>query len=152
MKLLVLSDSHRHDEKLLTMIMDHPEADGIIFLGDGEYDFACALEGCHLGPEKIICQVRGNCDLASREPAVIVREFGNVRFLITHGHEQNVKYGLWGLVEDAKKHQCTAALFGHTHRKHYSEKDGITLINPGSAAEDSYCLLEVTNGAIRLLN
>ena len=38
MKLLVLSDSHGHDESLTDIILSHPDAGAIIFLGDGEWD------------------------------------------------------------------------------------------------------------------
>ena len=113
-------------------------------------DCANALLACGIREEeRIVCRVRGNCDRASLEPETIVREFGGVRFLITHGHEQNVKYGLWGLVDEAKKRNCKAALFGHTHRKTFLVKEGITLINPGSAAGGSYCLLEAENGIVK---
>ena len=101
MKLLVLSDSHGHDENLTYMILSHPDVDAVIFLGDGECDFENAVNVCGIADSKVICQVRGNCDRASREPDKIIREFGGVRFLITHGHEQNVKYGIWGLVDVA---------------------------------------------------
>lgn len=147
MKLLVMSDSHGHDEKLIDAILENPDADAIVFLGDGEWDFENAAAACGIGAEKTVCRVRGNCDRASREPETIVREFAGVRFLITHGHEQNVKYGLWGLVEDARDRGCTAALFGHTHRFFCDRKEGITLINPGSVGNGSYCIVQIQNGS-----
>lgn len=148
MKLLVLSDSHGHDEILTNMILEHPEADALVFLGDGEWDFENALKVCSVGAEKTVCQVKGNCDFSSREPGKIIREFDGVRFFITHGHGQNVKMGLWGLVDEAKKNHCRVALFGHTHRRHVSEKEGILLINPGSAADNSFCLVEIKDGKV----
>jgi len=151
MKLLVLSDSHGHDEKLLDMIVNHPDADAIIFLGDGERDFDSVIHSGLVAEDKVICQVRGNCDLASRAPDAIVREFGGVRFLMTHGHEQNVKLAFWGLVDFAKSKKCSVALYGHTHFKSLDVKEGITLINPGSAAEGSYCVVEVKDGNVNLL-
>ena len=110
MKLLILSDSHGHDEKLADFILEYKDADALIFLGDGEWDFENAIKACGICDQKIICRVRGNCDWGSRAPETIVREFGGVRFLITHGHDMNVKTGLWGLVEDAKRRDCSAAL------------------------------------------
>ncbi|MBQ9030913.1 MAG: YfcE family phosphodiesterase [Parasporobacterium sp.] len=148
MKLLVLSDSHGHDEQLVSIIWEHPEADALIFLGDGERDFDTALFACRIGNDKIVCQVRGNCDLASREPDKIVRTFGGVSFLITHGHEQNAKLGVWGLIEEAKKQHCNAVLYGHTHRQSFLEREGITLINPGSAREGRYLIVEVSDGKV----
>ena len=155
MKLLIMSDSHGHDEKLADCILEHKDADAIIFLGDGAWDFENALHACEIDDSgdscAIVCRVKGNCDRVSREPELLVRRFGEIRFLITHGHEQNAKYGHWGLIEEAKKNDCTAVLYGHTHRKTFVEKDGITLINPGSAANGDYCLLEVTGTKITVL-
>ena len=148
MKLLVMSDSHGHDENLTDIIMGHPDADALIFLGDGEWDFENAVNVCGIGNSRIICQVRGNCDRASREPDRLIREFGGVRFLITHGHEQNVKYGLWNLVYEAGKQNCSVALYGHTHYRSFQEKDGIMLINPGSAGEGKYCVVEIRDGNV----
>ena len=152
MKLLVLSDSHGHDEKLIDMILSHPDADAVIFLGDGGWDFENAVNTCGISNNKVICQVRGNCDRASREPDKIIREFGGARFLITHGHEQDAKYGIWGLVDEAKKQKCTAALYGHTHYKSFQVKDGIVLINPGSARDGKYCVVEVDDGKVSVLD
>ena len=110
------------------------DADGIIFLGDGEKDLAA------LPPENAAClyQVRGNCDRESSEAAVLIKEIAGVRFCITHGNEQGVKYGLAKLAAFAKEKGCNAALFGHTHRAHLSKEDGVFLFNPGSAADGNY--------------
>ena len=152
MKLLVLSDSHGHDEKLVDIIAGHEDADAILFLGDGERDFDIARDSGFVRETQVICQVRGNCDLCSREPDKLIREFGGVRVLITHGHEQNVKCGVWGLVEEAKRHQCQAALFGHTHFRTHMVREGIMLINPGSAGQGSYCVVEAADGTIRVID
>ncbi len=152
MKLLILSDSHGYRKTLYNIIRDHPDADAIIFLGDGELDFKDAVIGCHLIPDKMILQVRGNCDRTSHEPETIIREFDGVRFLITHGHALNVKCGLQWIAAEARKLGCKVALFGHTHRKHYEERDGVILINPGSAGQGSYCYLKIENGELEILS
>ena len=149
MKLLVLSDSHGRTETLVNIIQKHPDADAIIFLGDGERDFEKAVQDCNIGEEKIVCQVRGNCDCADRHPEIIVRDFDGTEFLMTHGHEQNVKLAVWGLVDEAKKRKCTVALYGHTHYESFLVKEGITLINPGSAREGKYCVIEVDEGKLK---
>lgn len=151
MKLLVLSDSHGRDDLLLNIIIEHSDVHAIIFLGDGERDFEQVLHSGFVTPDKEICQVRGNCDLASMGPDAVVREFGGVRFLMTHGHEQKVKLSFWGLVDAAKAKKCSVALYGHTHYKSVDVKEGITLINPGSVREGSYCVLEVKDGQVSLV-
>jgi len=152
MKLLVLSDSHGNDEQLLNIIMEHPDVHAIIFLGDGERDFDRVVHSGFVTADKEICQVRGNCDLASMRPDAVIREFGGVRFLMTHGHEQKVKLSFWGLVDFAKAKNCSVALYGHTHYKSVDVKEGITLINPGSAREGSFCVLEVKDGKVLILH
>ena len=54
MKLLVLSDSHGHDESLTDIILSHPDAGAIIFLGDGEWDLDNALLACGIREEERI--------------------------------------------------------------------------------------------------
>ena len=146
-----MSDSHGHDEKLANIITEHLDADAVIFLGDGEWDFENAVNACGIRAEKDICQVKGNCDRGSMEPDTIVREFAGTRFFIAHGHEQNVKLSFWGLVDAAKARKCTVALYGHTHFKSVDKKEGITMINPGSAREGSYCVIEVKEGNVTVL-
>ena len=92
MKLLILSDSHGYRKTLYNIIRDHPDADAIIFLGDGELDFKDAVIGCHLIPDKMILQVRGNCDRTSHEPETIIREFDGVRFLIVNNAKTTQSY------------------------------------------------------------
>ena len=42
MRILVLSDSHRNKFALSQALKNQPNADIVVFLGDGEYDFdAC---------------------------------------------------------------------------------------------------------------
>ena len=136
-KLLVFSDSHGRKGKVKKILEAHKNADGIIFLGDGEKD----LETLPLGDESVLYQVRGNCDRESREAVTLIKEIAGVRFYITHGYEQGVKYGLGKLAAFAKKENCRAALFGHTHRVHLSEEDCVFLFNPGSAANGDYGII-----------
>lgn len=164
MKLLVMSDSHGRSGKVKKMIAQNADADGIIYLGDGESDLESALafygffrdaDGVYSADssENIlnkqvlpVCQVRGNCDRVSSEAVTLIREFGGVRFYITHGYEQGVKYGLDKLAACAKAEGCTAALFGHTHGVCYTVTDGVELFNPGSAAVGSFGVITIENG------
>ena len=151
MKILVLSDSHGHEMQLINIIRKYSDADAIIFLGDGEFDFEKAIKTCGVGEEKIICQVSGNRDSSGRKPKVIIREFGAMNFFMTHGDEQNIKYGLWRLIDEAKQQKCSVVLFGHTHIKSFREIDGIILINPGSVMDGKYCVIEVEGSSVSVV-
>ena len=133
-KLLIFSDSHGRKGKVKKILEQHGNADGIIFLGDGEKD----LELLPLENEAFLYQVRGNCDRESLEAVTLIKEIAGVRFYITHGYEQGVKYGLGKLAAFARQENCKAALFGHTHRAHLSEEEGVFLFKPGSAANGDY--------------
>ncbi|MCF0228944.1 MAG: YfcE family phosphodiesterase [Parasporobacterium sp.] len=148
-KILVLSDSHGRKSILSDIIAEHADVNEIVFLGDGERDFEAALAECNIAPygnntSVNVTQVKGNCDLFSREAVTLVREFGGVRFLITHGYDQHVKRGLDELAAHAGAMNCRVALYGHTHIKKRTEKGGVVMINPGSAADGNYCVVEVT--------
>ena len=57
-KLLVFSDSHGRAGKMSAVFSEHPDAELIIFLGDGLRDAVRVLCGC----EKTVAAVCGNCD------------------------------------------------------------------------------------------
>ena len=153
MKILVLSDSHGSEENIVSAIHQERDADAIIFLGDGERDFEAAAAEFGFFPygddtSCAVYQVKGNCDLFSREAVTIVPVLGGLRILVTHGYDQNVKYGLHTLVREAKERGCAAALFGHTHVQFSGEMNGIQLLNPGSIRSGKYALLIVRDGTI----
>ena len=154
MKLLIVSDSHGRVDRLKNIIEENKDANAIIFLGDGERDFeestaACGLSPYATEPETILVQVCGNCDMFSSEPVTIVREFSGIKFYITHGFEQGVKYGLEKLATKASYSEARVALFGHTHLKHLSEKLGVTLFNPGTVAYGEYGIILINNGEMQ---
>lgn len=145
-KYLVFSDSHGRKNKVKKLLERHSDADGVIFLGDGEQDLSAALaesrEPGDTEPEGItVYRVRGNCDRGSDETVTLVEEIGGKKFYLTHGFEQGVKYGLSKLRAYAKAEGCSIALFGHTHRAHLSEEDGVILFNPGSLANGDYGII-----------
>lgn len=153
MKLLVLSDSHRRKNRLSEIISEHKDAQAIVFLGDGISDFEDALAENAIDPcdmSRDIISVLGNCDAFGRSAGHIVRELGGIRFYITHGAEENVKLGLWSLLEAAKNNDCKAALYGHTHIASCIEKNGVSLFNPGAVANGEYGIIQIsTDGAMK---
>lgn len=120
MKILIFSDSHGNTEAMHRWIAEEKPTT-ILHLGDHYRDL----------PEAV--RVPGNCDpyaLSSREKTI---ELGGVRIYLTHGHLHGVKSGLEKLHEAAKEKRARIALFGHTHIPYCAEREGVLLLNPGSA-------------------
>lgn len=147
MRILVFSDSHGRRRNMEEALFLHPEAEAVIFLGDGERDFR-ELRELFQGPR--FFGVRGNCDFGSSEQgADLITEAGK-RIFFTHGHLFGVKEGLWQLEEAAGRHRADIALFGHTHIAYTAFRDGIYYMNPGSIGSGaaSYGLLDITPSGV----
>lgn len=147
MKLLVLSDSHGNADNLLRAY--HAEQpDVILFLGDGAADFA------HLQKEAPFCascSVLGNCDRQEGETERLV-SYGGYRFLMTHGHRYNVKFGLMRLFYAAREAMADVVLFGHTHSPYCSQEEGAWMLNPGTCSgvpQTTYGVIEINDGVLQ---
>jgi len=146
MKLLVLSDTHGRIDKALAACEKHRSADLVIHLGDMVSDAVkiAKLTGCPM------VNVKGNNDFVSGKEdfRILETEYGNL--LLTHGHKQNVKNGLQGLLYKTEELNCKAALFGHTHVPLFIESKGIYLLNPGSltfpaaGTSGTYAVIEIS--------
>lgn len=149
MKLLIVSDTHRSFEPLLTLVQRYQSRiDMVIHLGDGEDD----IEDLGMAMPKIALRhVAGNCDYRALSPAFDTIELEGVRIFFTHGHIFGVDYTLDKLAAEARKNNASVALFGHTHRQSCKEVFGVRCINPGSLTSPrdgkfGYALLELNNG------
>lgn len=132
MRILVTSDSHGNYRALIKAIEAGKPFDAFIFLGDGENDYGIVTRNMS-GISTY--RVRGNNDWDSSIVLSSVVEIGSHKFFLTHGNN----YGLWQggyerLINAANQNGCQAALFGHTHSRHYSFEKGVHLFNPGSVA------------------
>ncbi len=130
-------------------LFDHPEADAVIFLGDGERDFE-KLEDM-LGEKRVI-KVCGNCDYASALPVNAIAEFAGVKVFCSHGFAENVKFGDEMLEEKARKLGARIALYGHTHKAVTDFRDGLYIMNPGCAAYGEYGIIDITPNGIMCIN
>lgn len=140
--ILVLSDSHGN-KTFLKRILKTNDADQIVFLGDGLRDFEDCFEEVFGGTVKGVCMVKGNCDLGNLRPAFARFELGGHSFLCLHGYYPNVKISLDGLVDVAEENSCKTVLFGHTHMPELTEKNGITMFNPGAVAAGHYGVIQI---------
>ena len=86
MKILVVSDTHGHDENLMRVLQREWPIDALIHCGDleGSEDYI---------PEAVECPcffVRGNNDFFSDLPKEEVFSLENYRIMVTHGHMYGV--------------------------------------------------------------
>lgn len=157
MKYLIFSDSHRKTHGMCDVIERSLSGlDGIIFLGDNYDDIEIIREKY---PRLDIYAVAGNCDASPiyRTPDYLERTavFDGVRVLMVHGHAHGVKWGLGEIEAYARRKGINVVLFGHTHERYDSYRDGIHLFNPGSVSEPrdgtaSFGVLTVQNGQVLL--
>ena len=140
-KILVVSDSHGHKSKIETLLETN-NYDCVFFLGDGLKDLPNSFNN------DFIFAVAGNCDLFFDEPKQRIVIVDKVKFLLVHGHEYKVKWGIGALANEATKRNVNVVCFGHTHSKCIENIDGIVFTNPGSLANGSYIEIDVSDGKI----
>lgn len=130
MKILIVSDTHRKDGNLYDVIEKEKPLDMLIHLGDAEGSEHVIADWLNEGCELVM--VQGNNDFFSSLDREIELDLGPHRAFLTHGHYYNVSLDVDCLWEEAKDRGCDIAMFGHTHRPYLEEREGITLLNPGS--------------------
>lgn len=141
MRILVLSDSHNNYLLLKKAVENHPSAEVIIFLGDGERDINRVEE---LLENKHVIKVKGNCDIASGLDETVTQTIGGKKFYITHGYLENVKFGDDRLVYKGQSLDADIILYGHTHVPVNKRVDGIYVFNPGSIRDGNYGFIDIT--------
>ena len=147
MKLIVFSDSHGVSDNMVRAVK-REKPDLCFFLGDGERDAARVQRQFGTLP---FYTVRGNCDVRSSLSSALVCSAGGVCIFATHGHLYNVKYepALDSLCAAARDEGAQLALFGHTHHACCLQREGLTLLNPGTighTAQPRYALVSVEDG------
>lgn len=143
MRILVLSDSHGDYFTMQKIIKAQPNAEVVIFLGDGHYDF----ERCKLLLDgKRIYAVKGNNDFHCDYPKNAIICEGGIKIYITHGHYEYVKSSFGRLITVAKDNNCTLALYGHRHEQREENCDGVKLFSPGAIRDDEYGVIDIIDG------
>lgn len=144
-RLLILSDSHRFLEPMVRAV-EHVKPDYIFHLGDLSADAQQLAQRVMQIP---VLSVTGNCDFLDRSQEQRMMELEGVKILLCHGHRYHVKSTLLPLYLAARENGVRLALFGHTHAALLEEKDGITLLNPGSCGptmRPSCAVVELSGG------
>ncbi len=119
MKLLVMSDTHGHPERIRRALeLGRTRPDMLLFLGDGLSD----LRRIELG-ELPLEAVRGNCDIfgygaEAMPPYERTLDLDGRRIFMLHGHTRGVDGGLERAIMRAVENDADLLLYGHTHVKH----------------------------------
>lgn len=152
MRIIVISDSHGDIYAVNEIFKRNEDVKTFIFLGDG-YTNINQMKLFY--PDKEILCVSGNCDFTCDEPLVKTYETPNgTKIVFTHGHKYAVGYTNDGLINLAKENSAKIVLFGHTHSRFSSYKDGIYIFNPGSCSSPRdfkpacYGFIDITNNGI----
>lgn len=107
-------------------------ADHVLHTGDfttptARFDLRVAAGGS-------MTAVRGNRDRGLSLPRIATYEAGGTRFVLTHGDQfDRGKAYRHGLASLGEAHDAAVAVGGHTHTVLDDHRDGIRLLNPGSA-------------------
>ena len=151
MKVLVVSDSHTH-LKEIQIALDRTNPEMLIFLGDGVDD----LKKVKLPENCKVEAVVGNNDFGEKDyPIWKIVNVLNHKIFITHGHTFFVPQGVLFIADQAKKHNCELALFGHTHHRYDEVINDVRCVNPGCICgqfdiTQSYVLLDVSKNDIKV--
>lgn len=128
MKVLIVSDTHRHNENLFEVIKRVGPIDLLIHLGDaeGSEDMIEAQAGCRVE------MIAGNNDFFSNLDREKEIKIGKYNVLLTHGHFYYVSVGTENIKKEAVGRQFDIVMFGHTHRPLLEIGEDVTVLNPGS--------------------
>jgi len=156
-RILVVSDSHGDYDVFFDIIEEFgPDADAMVFCGDGVCDLVQYLEEAQehesirnaLPP--VVAFVKGNGD-SERYFYVVEKEQPPVRHIVAaphrisftvagrtvlavHGNRHGVDVGTETLLDTASALDADIVLFGHTHRPYWEERAISLVLNPGSCS------------------
>lgn len=128
-RILVVSDSHGRDENVQAAVNAAGAINAMIHLGDVGPNYREVAQMAR-GVSSYI--VRGNCDSTSELLDRNIISIGGHNIYATHGHRQQVNYGLNVLCYTALQNHCDIALYGHTHVPFISKGEDVSIFNPGS--------------------
>lgn len=146
MKILIVSDTHRQNKNVLSVIEKVKPIDLLVHCGDveGAEDIIAEAAGC---PVKM---VQGNNDFWSNIPREQEFMIGDYKVWLTHGHNYYVSMNYEIIKQEAREREVDIVMFGHTHKPLISCSKDVTLLNPGSMTyprqegrKPSYMVMEI---------
>jgi hypothetical protein len=146
MKILIVSDTHRHNDNYLHVIEKTAPIDLLVHCGDiegSEYLIAKSA-GCP------VQMVMGNNDFFSDLPREKEFQIGKYKVWLTHGHHYYVSMGNESIKREARERGVDIVMYGHSHRPVVEYDKDIIAVNPGSLTfprqegrRPSYILMEL---------
>ena len=146
MKILIVSDTHRHNTNVLDVMEKVKPIDLLVHCGDieGSEDIIAQAAGC---PVQI---VQGNNDFWSAMPREKEFLIGEYKVWLTHGHNYYVSMNYETIKQEARSRDVDIVMCGHTHKPVVDISPDLTLINPGSMSfprqegrKPSYIIMEI---------
>lgn len=146
MKILIVSDTHRHNTNVLNVVEKVKPIDLLVHCGDieGSEDIIAQAAGC---PVQI---VQGNNDFWSGMPREKEFLIGEYKVWLTHGHNYYVSMNYETIKQEARSREVDIVMCGHTHKPVVDISPDLTLINPGSMSfprqegrKPSYIIMEI---------
>lgn len=146
MKILIVSDTHRHNTNVLDVLEKVKPIDLLVHCGDieGSEDIITQAAGC---PVQI---VQGNNDFWSGMPREKEFRIGEYKVWLTHGHNYYVSMNYETIKQEARSRDVNIVMCGHTHKPVVDISPDLTLINPGSMSfprqegrKPSYIIMEI---------
>ncbi len=127
-KILVVSETHGHDDNFYRVLDIEDGIDGVIHCGDFE-----GSEGKYaLAADCPVYFVAGNNDFFSDLKRELDFMIGKHRCYLTHGHQYLVSMGLENIRSEGVARGADMIFFGHTHKPVAKQVGDVYLFNPGS--------------------
>ncbi len=128
MKILIISDTHRHNGNMWSVIDKVKPIDMLIHCGDieGYPDELLKKADC---PVHIVA---GNNDYGYDYDSEQSFFIGSHKVLLLHGHRYRIYQNLDTLFYLAEERKADIVMFGHLHVPIVETRGNITIINPGS--------------------
>lgn len=128
MRVLIVSDTHRHNDNYFKVLERVAPIDMVIHCGDAEGSEYLLGEaaGC---PLKI---VMGNNDFFSNLPKELEFKIGQYKVWLTHGHYYYVSMDNNTIKKEARARGVDILIYGHTHRPIIEDEGNLITVNPGS--------------------
>ena len=138
MKILIISDTHGHNDIVDELYRIHSNMDLYLHAGD-----SCTEEYA-LYPFQT---VKGNCDFDynMNERFVVKTPYGSL--LIKHVPNLTL--------DELKRQNIKIYVFGHLHERHFYQEDGVYFVSPGSTCrekdrfKEGYMILDISDTGVQ---